>query len=144
MKSDTLAGLVVALAVALVGGALLAVWLIGAETLRIMGLVLIGGLALAGIVAATALPIRAWRKRDGVPIEKHVFHEGRQVIRERVIDSRPALPVLPGPQQAPFGVFPELLQASYRAGLLAQPGAVVDAEVRALGPADGWNGDIAP
>ncbi len=104
MKGDTLAGLVVALVVALVAGALLAVWLLR-DVLTILAGVLVGGVVVAGIMAAAALPIRAWRKRDGVPIEK-------QVIREvRVIDSRPAPTMLPVPQQTPFGVFPELLRA---------------------------------
>jgi len=90
------------------------------------------------LLAASALPIRAWRKNAAAPIEK-------QVIREvRVIDSRPAAVQLPAPAtQPPFGVFPELLRASYRAGLLAQPGEVVNAEVRQLtAGGDGWDGDI--
>jgi len=141
MKGETLSGLVVALAVALVGAALLAVWLIGAETLRTLALILISGLVLAAVVAAAALPIRAWKSKDNTG-EKHFYHDGtKTVVRERVIDARPALPALPAPQQPTWGVFPELLRASYRAGLLAQPGDVVNAEVREL-PADGWDGDI--
>ena len=135
MKGETVGGLVVALALALVGGALLTVWLVR-DALVVLVAVLVGGLTLAGIIAAAALPIRAWRKNDAAPIEK-------QVIREvRVIDSRPAAVQLPAPAAQPYGVFPELLRASYRAGLLAQPGDVVNAEVRQLAAGDGWDGDI--
>lgn len=131
---ETVGGLVVALALALVGGALLTVWLVR-DALVVLAAVFVGGLVVAGITAAAALPIRAWRKNDAAPIEK-------QVIREvRVIDSRPPAVQLPAPAQ-PYGVFPELLRASYRAGLLAQPGAVVDAQVRQLPAGDGWDGDI--
>lgn len=124
-----------ALALALVGGALLTVWLVR-DALVVLAAVFVGGLVVVGIIAAAALPIRAWRKNDAAPIEK-------QVIREvRVIDRTPAAAVqLPAPAQ-PYGVFPELLRASYRAGLLAQPGDVVNAEVRQLSAGDGWDGDI--
>lgn len=136
MKSETVGALVVALALALVGGALLAVWLLR-DVLVILAAVFVGGLVLIGIIAAAALPIRAWRKNDAAPIE-------RQVVREvRVIERQPAAAVqLPAPAQPAYGVFPELLRASYRAGLLAQPGDVVDAQVRQLPAGDGWDGDI--
>jgi len=136
VKSETVGALVVALALALVGGALLAVWLLR-DVLVILAAVFVGGLVLIGIIAAAALPIRAWRKNDAAPIE-------RQVVREvRVIERQPAAAVqLPAPAQPAYGVFPELLRASYRAGLLAQPGDVVDAQVRQLPAGDGWDGDI--
>ena len=117
---EVMAFLLVTLAVALVGGLIFAISLIGAEALTVLAALLIGGLALAGVLAAAALPIRAWRKNDAAPIEK-------QVIREvRILDNRPQpIPQLPAPQQAPFGVFPELLRASYQAGQLAAPAARV-------------------
>jgi hypothetical protein len=128
----------VALALALVGGALLTVWLVR-DALVILAAVMVGGLVLIGMIAAAALPIRAWRKNDAAPIEK-------QVIREVRVIERPQLPAaavqLPAPAQPAYGVFPELLRASYRAGLLAQPGDVVNAEVRQLPAGDGWDGDI--
>ena len=134
---ETASGFLVALGLALVVGAALTVWLIGAETLRIIGLIFIGGVVVAGVLVAAALPIRAWRKNDAAPIE-------RQVIREtRIIDNRPQpLPALPLPQQAPFGVFPELLRAAYLAGGAVNRGETVETEVRQLGAGDGWNGDI--
>lgn len=134
---DVVPALVVILAVALVAGVIFAIHLIGSAALTVLAFLLIGGLVLVGILAASSLPIRAWKKRDGVPIEK-------QVIREvRILDSRPApAPQLPAPQQPPFGVFPELLRASFAAGRLAAPqGETVDAEVRHL-DGDDWAGDI--
>lgn len=134
---DLQIGLVVILALALVAGAIFTVWLVGAETMKVLVGLIVGGLLLIGLVAAAALPIRAWKKNDAKPIEK-------QVIREvRILDNRPApMPQLPPPPQPPFGVFPELLRASYQAGRLsARSGEVVDAEVREV-PADGWDGDI--
>jgi len=139
---DTAKYFYLVLGLALVVAFGLAVRLLGGDRIMTLALILVVGLAVAGIAAAVSLPIRAWRKRDGVPIEKHVYHEGtKTVVRERVIDNRPAPLQLPAPQQ-PFGVFPELLRASYRAGILAQPGEVADAEVRELGASDDWQGDI--
>jgi hypothetical protein len=139
MKGETVAGLVIALAVALVAALGLVAWLIGAQTLRVMALVLVSGLVVVGLLLGAAAVVRAWRKNDAPPIE-------RQVIREvRIIDraAQPQLPSVP-----PFGVFPELLRASYRAGLLSgQDGSadVVDGEAHHLHP-DGqsWSGDIMP
>lgn len=134
---DVLPIFLVVLALAVIGGLIYAIFLIGAETVKILATLLVSGLILAGLIAASAFPIRAWRKNDAAPIEK-------QVIREvRVLDNRPApVPQLPAPQQAPFGVFPELLRASYQAGQLAAPrSGTVDAEYRHL-EGDGWNGDI--
>jgi hypothetical protein len=148
MKSETVSGLGIALALALIAGALLAVWLIGSERLFILAVILIGGLVVAGIIAASAFAIRAYRKTDNPPvIEKHVYHEGRQIIRERVIDGRQALApevkLLQLPAQAQGGAFPELLRAAYQAGTLrgAPQEAPIDAELRELGPAD-WGGDL--
>jgi len=150
MKSETVSGLGIALAVALVAAALLAVYLIGGDRLYVLAAVLVGGLVLAGVLAGLALVIRAYRKNDAPPvIEKHIYHEGRQIIREtRVIDGRQALApevkLLQLPAQAPGGAFPELLRAAYQAGTLraAPEEAPIDAELRDLGPAD-W-GEDAP
>jgi hypothetical protein len=129
--------LLLILAVALVGALIFGLWLIGREAVMVLAGLFVGGLVLIGIIAAAALPIRAWRKNDAAPIEK-------QVIREvRILDNRPAqAPQLPAPQQAPFGVFPELLRASYQAGQLAAPrGEIVEGEAKRLDGAD-WTGDI--
>lgn len=149
MKSETVSGLAIALAVALVAAALLAVWLIGADRLFILALVFVGGLVVAGGLAGLALVIRAWRKNDAAPvIEKHIYHEGRQIIRERVIDHRPAaapdVRLLQLPAAPQGGAFPELLRAAFQAGTLrgAPQETPIDAELRELGPAD-WATDPA-
>lgn len=142
MKGETISGLVVVLLVALVAALGVGLWLIGAETLQVMGLIFVSGLVAVGLVVAVAVLVRAYRRQDALPIE-------RQVIREtRIIDSREPAPQLPSATPSPFGVFPELLRASYRAGLLTGQdgrGEVLEAEVRQL-PAHGqsWNGDIIP
>jgi hypothetical protein len=145
--SPLLAILTLALAVA----AVLGVYLIGGDRLFILAAVFIGGLVLAGLIAASALPIRAWRKNDSPPVvEKHVYHEGRQIIRERVIDGRqptaPEVRLLQLPAQASaMGVFPELLRAAYQAGALQPPAARAEqpmaAEPGEPDP-DAWSGDI--
>lgn len=148
MKSETVSGLGIALAVALVAAALLAVYLIGGDRLFILAAALVGGLVVAGILGGLALVIRAYRKNDNPPvIERHTYHEGRQIIREtRVIDGRavasPEVKLLQLPAQAQGGAFPELLRAAYQAGTLraAPEEAPIDAELRELGPAD-WGED---
>jgi hypothetical protein len=148
MKSETVSGLGIALAVALVAAALLAVYLIGGDRLFILAAALVGGLVGAGILAGLALVIRAYRKNDNPPvIERHTYHEGRQIIREtRVIDGRqvtaPEVKLLQLPAAPQGGAFPELLRAAYQAGTLraAPTEAPLDAELRDLGPAD-WDDD---
>jgi len=149
MKSETVNGLGVILALALAAAAALAVFLIGGDRLFILGAVLVGGLVVAGIIAALAFAIRAYRKNDALPvIEKHFYHEGRQIIRERVIDNRPAaapdVRLLQLPAAPQGGAFPELLRAAYQAGTLrgAPQEAPINAELRELGPAD-WGDDPA-
>ena len=135
-------GLVIALAVALVVALGMAGVMIGAQTLRVLAVVLVSGLVVVGLLCGAALVVRAYRKNDAKPIE-------RQVIREvRIIDRAGPAPQLPTLHPEPFGVFPELLRASYRAGLLSGQdgrGDVVEAEVHQL-HADGrsWGGDITP
>jgi hypothetical protein len=108
-------------------------------------------LVLAVLVAAASLPIRTWRKNDSPPVvEKHVYHEGRQITRERVLDGRqpiaPEVKLLQLPAQvSSTGVFPELLRAAYQTGALQPPAPQSEqppgAELRELGP-DDWGGDI--
>ena len=125
----------------------LAIHLLGGDRLMTLALILVSGLAVAVVVGTSALPIRAWKRRD-MTGETHHIHDGtRTVIKEtRVLDGRtveaPKLYQLPAAQGQQF--FPELLRASYQAGLLADRRAsepAVDAEVRELEP-DGWDGDI--
>lgn len=149
MKNETVSGLGIALALALITAAVLTVYLLGADRLFILAVILVGGLVVAGSIAASALAIRAYRKNDSPPvIEKHIYHEGRQIIRERVIEGRqvtaPEVKLLQLPAQAHGGAFPELLRAAYQAGTLrvAPPAAPVDAELRELDPLD-WGGRSA-
>lgn len=144
MKDDAISGLAVVLLVALVAALGIGLWLIGAETLRVMGLILTVGLVAVGLTGALALVVRAWRKNDSLPIERQVVREVRET---RILDGREPAPQ--SPAQAPFGVFPEMLRASYRAGLLSgreDAGEVVEAEVRQLPARDRslWMGDIMP
>lgn len=154
-------GIVFALALALGGGLMLAIYLIGGDALRTMGLILISGLTLALVIAASALPIRAWRRRDFTG--DHYHHDGtKTVVREtRIIDGRAPAPanikLLQLPAQPQAGAYPELLRAAYQAGATtlparntagpwqSEPGAYTEAEIGELDLVDaraGWDGDI--
>jgi hypothetical protein len=145
MEGKTVSGLVVGAALALVVAIALAVFMIGAETLRTLGVIFVVGLALALVVGASALPIRAYRRKDQTG-ETHYVHDGtKTIVREtRILDGRaieaPKLYQLPAQAQA--GAFPELLRAAFSAGALgSRSETAVDAEVRELAP-DEWTGDI--
>ena len=147
------------LALLIIGGACLlalalAVWLIGADTLRTLALILTGAVALAVILAASALPLRAWRKRDPSG-EAHHYHDGTRVIEKvHTIDGRavtsPEVKLLQLPAQPQGGAWPELLRAAYTAGTLGNPqraATVPSAELAEYdltgdGDAGGWAGDI--
>jgi hypothetical protein len=148
------AQLLIALAVALVAGALLGVYLIGSETLRTLGLILVVAIALAVVIAASALPIRAWRRRDFTG--DHYHTDGtRTIVKEvRVLDGRvaegPKLYQLPAQPQG--AAFPDLLRAAYAAGATALPARsssrpepepdYAEIDLPELNMADGWDGDI--
>jgi hypothetical protein len=156
MKSETVSGLGIALALALIAAALLAVYLIGGDRLYILAAILVGGLVIAGFLGGLALVIRAYRKNDNPPvIERHTYHEGRQIIREtRVIDGRSieAPKIYQLPAQPSGGAFPELLRAAFQAGTLTDgranyQTAQADRELRELDldpDVDGWEGDVSP
>lgn len=145
--NDTAKLFFLAVAVALIVALGLAVWLIGADTLRTVALILFSALALGLILAASALPIRAYRRRDFTG--DHFHTDGtRTVVKEtRIIDGRqvtaPEVKLLQLPAQAQGGAFPELLRAAYQAGTLrgAPQEVPIDAEIRALDPLD-WGGDL--
>lgn len=148
------AQLVIALALALVAGGLLAVWMIGSEALKTMGLILVGAVALALVIAATALPIRSWRRKDFTGDHFHTDGTKTIVKEVRVIDGRvaegPKLYQLPAQPQGT--AFPDLLRAAYAAGATALParsmnrvGADADYPEVELPEVDlgaEWNGDI--
>lgn len=148
--------LILILLVTLVAAALLAIWLIGAEILRTIGLILAIAVALALVIGASALPIRARHRTDN--LVEHHYHDGtKTIVKEiKVLDGRaPAqndikLLQLPAAPQA--GAFPELLRAAYQSGATALPGRTAPApalswnesepEDADLTGYDGWTGDI--
>ena len=147
-----------ALTLAVVGGAIYTIWLIGREAMTALAGVLIGGVTLGVVLAAASLPIRAYRKQDQTG-ESHHYHDGTtRVIERHTLDGRaPAqndIRLLQLPAAGQAAAFPELLRASFRAGLLAAPNGdqavtttAPDAELRELDPAtvtaDDWNYSIA-
>jgi hypothetical protein len=154
MKSETVSGLVITLALALVGGVIFAIWLVGSEVVAALAGVLVGGLVLALIIASLALPVRAWRKNDAPPvIERHYRDGTRTVERVRTIDGRaPAQNDIRLLQLPPVGnanVYPELLRGAFRAGALAGPEQnAPQFELREVDPADpdadAWAGELRP
>jgi hypothetical protein len=133
MKSETVSGLGIALALALIVATALAVFLIGGDRLYVLAAVLVGGAVGMGLLFGLAVVIRAYRKNDSPPvIEKHTYHEGRQIIREtKVIDGRqinsPEIKLLQLPAAPQAGVFPEMLRAAFQSGLLRAPQQPQDA-----------------
>ena len=160
------AGLQVGLLLAAAFGLALifAMWQIGAGALRDLGLILVIGITLALVIGASALPIRAWRRRDFTG--DHYHTDGtKTVIREtRILDGRqltqPEIKLLQMPAQPQGALYPELLRAAYQAGRIspqsstltqAQAGGNYDpsatyseADLPAVGfdAEDGWSGDI--
>lgn len=147
------AQLVLAFAVALVAGALLAVWLIGSEMLRVMGLILVSAIAVSLVVAASALPIRAYRRKDNTG-ETHYVDGTKTIVKEvRILDGRaieaPKFYQLPAQPQGT--AFPDLLRAAYMAGATSlparssrgEPGAeYVESELPEVDLGAEWQGDI--
>lgn len=127
------------LALAVTAAAVVGIWLLGADRLFVLALILVGGLALAGVLAAAALLVRQYRRSDANPVvEHHYHHDGTRTV-ERVIDGRPAaLPQLPQLPAPGYGMFPELLRAAYQAGRSSGGGEAVDAVVRDVG----WDGEM--
>lgn len=108
-----------------------------------LALILVGGVVLALIVGAAALPIRAYRTREGP-------HERERIIKH-TIEREGRVPEAPkiytvGQQQNSGlpGMFPELLRAAYLAGRRGLPGrdepTLIEAETRDV--VEEWNGDI--
>jgi hypothetical protein len=155
--NDAAKGFFIALGLAIVVALALAVWLIGASTLQTIALILGAGAAVAAILAASALPIRAYRRRDQTG-ETHYVHDGtKTIVREtRILDGRQVtaqeVKLLQLPAQANGGAYPELLRAAFAAGTMRLPAqrqetAVPDqdlAELDLTGDLDGWGGEIRP
>jgi len=161
---STLQGFLLAIAVAMLAAGGVFFYLVGSETLRTVALIISIGITGALILGASALPIRAYRRKDPTN-ETHYVHDGtKTVVKEtRVIDGRsitsPEVKLLQLPAQHQGAAFPELLRAAFAAGQLTdgrtnQPasGAQVgpeeaDATLREWNLAadsDGWDGDVTP
>jgi len=145
MKSETVSGLGIALALALIVALGVFLFLVGSAVLQTVALVIGGAVAAAVVLVASSFPIRAYRRKDATG-ETHYVHDGtRTVIKERILDGRaiesPKLYQLPAQPSGAF--YPELMRAAFTAGALGQRagGETVDAEVREL-TADEWSGDI--
>ena len=114
-----LAIMVAAAVLALIGGVIYALWLIGAETARALAFLLLGGGLLVGLVWAAQFPLRAWRSNQQP--ERHIYHDRvREIHHVPVPDSRvtPALPTLPAARSLESPpAYPELLRAAFLAGV---------------------------
>jgi len=138
--------------VLLVGGVLVAALAVGLiiyrldlQMLHSIVLILVSGLVLAAIVAASALPIRALKKQDNPP-EKHVFRERHTIERDGRVPHAPKIYTIPQQQQGMGGgpgLFPDLLRAAYLAGhrQLRDGGQeVIEANVRDV--TEEWQGEV--
>ena len=155
-SSSTWGAIILAMGLALGGALLLAIYLIGSETLRTLGFILVVAIALAVVIGASALPIRAWKRRDFTGDHFHTDGTKTIVKEVRVLDGRaPAqtdIKLLQMPAQPPAGAFPDILRAAYRAGattLPARSASAIDpgyteAEIDELDLSSptGWDGDI--
>lgn len=147
-------GLMLAAALAVV--LCFAIWQIGSEFLRTLMLILTVAVALALVIVASAVAIRAWRRKDFTG--DHFHTDGtRTIVKEtRVLDGRqPAqtdIKVLQMPQAAQAGAFPELLRAAYQSGMRSLPAGSAAGPLNGYHEAElpevdfddseGWSGDI--
>ena len=135
-----LAIIVAAAVLALIGGVIYALWLMGAETARALAFLLLGGGLLVGLVWAAQFPLRAWRSNQQP--ERHIYPDRvREIHHVPVHESRvtPAVPTLSTPRSLESPpAYPELLRAAFLAGVygsqISAPGASTE-----LAPWDGEN-----
>jgi len=137
-------GLVFGLAV--VAGVIWVAWLVR-DVLSGVVFVLVGGLVLAVLLAASALPIRAWKRTDGKPIEReHYYHDGTVTKETRILDGRTQgeiklLQLPPSPQSAGL-LTADMLRAAFLAGTLRLPdGRTTTSTGEDEGPED-WDGTV--
>ena len=144
MKDDkittVLVIIVLVVALATVG---LVIYRLDLDKLYTLALILVGGVVLAVIIAATALPIRARKVREG-PHERETVIK-HTIEREGRIPEQPKIYALPQGQQTGWGgAIPDLLRSAYMAGQRGLPGTgetgVVDAEFKDV--TQEWNGEI--
>ncbi len=118
MKREVTLAALLLLAFGVVAGAVRALDLLGADTLRLLALILAvpGGVALMAL-GFTPL-VRAWRLPVTPPVERHIIKEVR--LQQHTLDRAP-LPA-PAPMTAihELGLYPGLQSAEWRAGLLTE------------------------
>lgn len=142
IEKTTTALVIIVLVVALVTVGLV-IYRLDLGMIYTLALILVGGVVLALVVAAAALPIRAYQKREGP-------HERERIIKH-TIEREGRIPEAPkiytvGQQQNSGlpGMFPELLRAAYLAGRRGPPGqdepTLIEAETHDV--VEEWNGDI--
>lgn len=154
METETVSGLGIGFALALIAGAITTAVLLGRDLLFILASVIVSALSIAVVIGAAALAIRAYRRNDNPPMIEHHYHDGtRTVIKEtRVLDGRevttPEVKLLQLPAQAQAGAFPELLHAAFQAGALRGAAPIqaeppIEAEVTEIDPGNpsAWRDD---
>ena len=130
------------LGLALAGMLAFAIWMIGADTMRLLAKVFVACLCVALVMVAVAFPIRMWKKKDALPQVEHYDHDGTRV--ERTIEggrtTQPVLYQMPNVKES--AMFPELLRAAYGAGLQRQLPAEPVEPQQTYPPADDgdWQG----
>jgi len=142
IERTTTALVIIVLVVALATAGMI-IYRLDLGMLYTLALILVGGVVLALILAAAALPIRAHQKREGP-------HERERIIKH-TIEREGRFPEAPkiytvGQQQNNGlpGMFPELLRAAYLAGRRGLPGqdepTLIEAETHDV--VEEWDGDI--
>lgn len=155
MKSENMAALYLVFGLAIAATLAFALWMIGAEFVRTLAVILVAGLTVALVLVASAFPVKAWRMPRTPPpvVEKHIIHDGTRTVERHTLDGRTALAprLFQLPSQPQATGFPELLRAAYQSGMnTEQPAELpVDAEVRRLpdrdeAEFDSWGGEIMP
>ena len=155
MKNENLAGLYLIFGLAIAATLGFALWMIGADFVRVLAVIMVAGVTIALILVASAFPVRAWRMPHTPPpvVEKHIIHDGTRTVERHTLDGRTALAprLFQLPSQPQATGFPELLRAAYQSGMSTERAddLPVDAEVRRLpdrdeAEFDSWGGEIMP
>jgi hypothetical protein len=107
LKSENMAGLYLVFGLAIAATLSVALWMIGAEFVRTLAVILVAGLTLALILVASAFPVKAWRMPHTPPpvVEKHIIHDSTRTVERHTLDGRTALAprLLQLPNQAEHG-----------------------------------------
>jgi hypothetical protein len=120
MKRELTAGAVLLLALGLVAGVLRILDLLGAETLRVLALVLAVPAGVAVMALGFTPLVRAWRLPLTPPPERHIIRETRQHTIDRQRNAEPLLPAMDPAQLYPALQSPDWSGQELRR--LPQPG----------------------